>query len=508
MIFSLEALRARHGDSLLLHFGTPDKPDVVLIDGGPGGVYGDTLKPRLQAMLDGLRAMGRVGDEDALPLRLMMVSHIDDDHIGGLLGLTAELIDEKPTREPWVKPRSLWHNAFDDLAADSEGPREIDASPQPAKDATAVIASVGQGRRLRDDAESLDWSINEPFDGLVQAPEHGGQSVRLDTDTTLLVVSPRTDQIARLRKEWAEQLRKLKKKEASPAEVAEYLDESPYNLSSIVCLARQGERRMLLTGDARGGDGRRQAARGRPEAAAPRLDPQRRGRLLRADHGGPLCDLGERSGWQSRGSDTRADRSRPQEGEVHDPPDLRRGRRRAPRPSVRRPGQAGGEEPELHHALPPRRRPLDEDRSRRRAPGLRGREMAAIDDLQAQANALLGSAASPGVAVTQALVEDDPGEPFSPFVPAQAREAVEVADRLAEAADEVGGEAGVEAALELARELTKEHPPQLVQHALHLFIVHHPEGSRLSVPAIEPVSADDEAAVVTADLEETRREAA
>jgi len=252
MIFSLEALRARHGDSLLLHFGTPDKPDVVLIDGGPGGVYGDTLKPRLQAMLDGLRAMGRVGDEDALPLRLMMVSHIDDDHIGGLLGLTAELIDEKPTREPWVKPRSLWHNAFDDLAADSEGPREIDASPQPAKDATAVIASVGQGRRLRDDAESLDWSINEPFDGLVQAPEHGGQSVRLDTDTTLLVVSPRTDQIARLRKEWAEQLRKLKKKEASPAEVAEYLDESPYNLSSIVCLARQGERRMLLTGDARG----------------------------------------------------------------------------------------------------------------------------------------------------------------------------------------------------------------------------------------------------------------
>jgi hypothetical protein len=133
--------------------------------------------------------------------------------------------------------------------------------------------------------------------------------------------------------------------------------------------------------------------------------------------------------------------------------------------------------------------------------------MAAIDDLQAQANALLGSAASPGVAVTQALVEDDPGAPFSPFVPAQAREAVEVADRLAEAADEVGGEAGVEAALELARELTKEHPPQLVQHALHLFIVHHPEGSRLSVPAIEPVSAD-EAAVVTADLEETRREAA
>jgi beta-lactamase superfamily II metal-dependent hydrolase len=253
MIFSLEALRARHGDSLLLHFGTPEKPDAVLIDGGPGPVYGDALKPRLEAMLTALRGMGRVGDDDPLPLRLMMVSHIDDDHIGGLLGLTGELIDEKPNKEPWVKPKSLWHNAFDDLADDTEGAKEIDAPPQPAKDdATAVMASVGQGRKLRDDAKALDWNINDPFPGLVSAPEQGGQTVRLDTDTTLLVVSPRTDQIERLRKEWAEQIRKLKKKEVSPAEVAAYLDESPYNLSSIVCLARQGKRSMLLTGDARG----------------------------------------------------------------------------------------------------------------------------------------------------------------------------------------------------------------------------------------------------------------
>jgi beta-lactamase superfamily II metal-dependent hydrolase len=252
MIFSLEALRARHGDSLLLHFGTPAEPEAVLIDGGPGAVYGDALKPRLQAMRDGLRALGRLGEADALPLRLMMVSHIDDDHIGGLLGLTAELIDEKPARAPWVEPRSLWHNAFEDLADDREGPLEIDASPQSARSADAVMASVKQGRRLQADAEVLGWKINDPFEGLVRAPEHGGQTVRLDTDTTLLVISPRTDQIEGLRKEWAEQLRKLKRKEASPAKVAEYLDESPYNLSSIVCLVRQGKRRMLLTGDARG----------------------------------------------------------------------------------------------------------------------------------------------------------------------------------------------------------------------------------------------------------------
>ena len=35
----LETLRAKYGDSLLLHFGTEEEPRLVLIDGGPPGVY-------------------------------------------------------------------------------------------------------------------------------------------------------------------------------------------------------------------------------------------------------------------------------------------------------------------------------------------------------------------------------------------------------------------------------------------------------------------------------------
>src|ERR687897_133893 len=133
--------------------------------------------------------------------------------------------------------------------------------------------------------------------------------------------------------------------------------------------------------------------------------------------------------------------------------------------------------------------------------------MATIEELQSRADRLLGTAVSPGEAVTQALVEDDPGKPFSPFIPAQAAAAVELAEELAKAADERGGEEGIEAALARAQELAREHPPQLVQHALHLFVVHHPEGSRLSVPPIEPLP-DDEVTVVTTDAEETANERA
>jgi hypothetical protein len=47
MIFSLDVRRARKGDCLLLHFGSKTKPGLALIDGGPKGVYGPHLKPRL-----------------------------------------------------------------------------------------------------------------------------------------------------------------------------------------------------------------------------------------------------------------------------------------------------------------------------------------------------------------------------------------------------------------------------------------------------------------------------
>jgi hypothetical protein len=253
MIFSLEALRARHGDSLLLQFGTKEQPTAVLIDGGPGAAWGESVRPRLTAMRESLRTVGEIGDGDPLPLELIMVSHVDDDHIGGLLGLTDDLI--RPTGDVLVEPKGLWHNAFEDLTDDEDGPAEL-AAVAPGPEAAAVLASVNQGRRLKSDAEQLGWTINAGFGNakprLVQAPEQGGRSVDLDDTTSLFVIAPRADQIEGLRKEWAEQLRKQRKREAKPAELAAYLDESPYNLSSIVCLARQGKRSMLLTGDARG----------------------------------------------------------------------------------------------------------------------------------------------------------------------------------------------------------------------------------------------------------------
>src|SRR4029079_17837608 len=48
MIFSLDVRRDRTRDVLLLHYGTAEKPGLVMIDGGPRGVYAPHLRPRLE----------------------------------------------------------------------------------------------------------------------------------------------------------------------------------------------------------------------------------------------------------------------------------------------------------------------------------------------------------------------------------------------------------------------------------------------------------------------------
>ena len=143
MIFSLDVRRARKGDCLLLHFGTKADPGLVLIDGGPSGVYKPQLKPRL---LEIRKARG-LGKNEPLPVDLLMVSHVDDDHIQGILELTREL--REAVGVPPLRIARLWHNSFDDV---------IGKDPKVLTD--NVAAQFG--------AASLDGDL--PADASVDAP--------------------------------------------------------------------------------------------------------------------------------------------------------------------------------------------------------------------------------------------------------------------------------------------------------------------------------------------------
>ena len=267
MIFTLEALKAAYGDALLLHFGDPKAPGLAVIDGGPRGVYHDVLKPRL----NGLMANKRRLSDGQLPIRLLMVSHIDDDHVNGVLAMANELADTTGKRPYEVE--SLWHNSFDDLLGNKG--QELAASLEPfvknvlttgtlpvqatlkTSHAALVMASVKQGRDLRNAAKRLGWDVNKEFGGkLVRLPTAGVRTVPIADGMTLTPLGPRETNVEALHTQWDKELRQMGVA-IDATRAAEYADTSVFNLSSIIVLAEMPgkggtPRRMLLTGDARG----------------------------------------------------------------------------------------------------------------------------------------------------------------------------------------------------------------------------------------------------------------
>ncbi len=263
MIFSLDVRRARKGDCLIVHYGAKENPHLVLIDAGPAQVYGPHLKPRLAQVR---KARGLPADA-SLPIDLMMVSHIDDDHIKGLLELTKELVDAKDSMKPLpLKVASFWHNTFDDIIGKS--PKELKSavtahfgaaslSGEPDTegldpDAAKVLASVEQGMRLRDDARKLKLRINPEFGGkLVMAKAQGGV-VELGNGLKFTVIGPMRDELLALQKDHDAFLKKEEKEKKTAGALASFSDNSVPNLSSLVLLAEVGKKRILLTGDALG----------------------------------------------------------------------------------------------------------------------------------------------------------------------------------------------------------------------------------------------------------------
>jgi len=262
MFFTLDVRRARKGDCLILHYGSPEDPGLALIDGGPPSVYQPHLKPRL-AEIRKIRGL----DPDApLPVDMLMVSHIDDDHICGVLELTKELVEAKQSQEPLpLKIKGVWHNTFDDIIGNN--PKELMASVTSSfgaaslsgdvdveglnPDAAKVLASVDQGFRLRDDSKVLGLRINPQLKGQLVLAKAKAKKVDMGKGLSLTVVGPMNDEVKALQKAHDDFLKKKKTKKGE-ASLAAFTDTSVPNLSSLVVLAEVGKKRILFTGDARG----------------------------------------------------------------------------------------------------------------------------------------------------------------------------------------------------------------------------------------------------------------
>jgi beta-lactamase superfamily II metal-dependent hydrolase len=256
---TLEALNAKYGDSLLLRYEHAGKKRLWIIDGGPAGTWKNHLRPRLEAL------RGRAA---SLTVDLAMLSHVDDDHVNGILQMTGGIAEKRKGAATWLDIKKFWHNSFADLAG---GEAKLQAKQAQLAGAAApadagadlagvafggvsfdthregaVLASIGQGRRLRDYLTKLALDGNAPFGGTLTSAS-GKKPV---DGVAVTVVGPIASRLAVFRHKWAEA--------ATPAALASLfrddLDESPTNLASIVLLLELQGKNILLTGDARGDD--------------------------------------------------------------------------------------------------------------------------------------------------------------------------------------------------------------------------------------------------------------
>ena len=279
MLFTLEAVFAKNGDALILHYGTADDPHWILVDGGPATVWSQYLRPRL----DEIRDEAGIGEEGALPLDLVVVSHSDGDHITGILDLYDVELEAADRKQPLpYAVRTLWHNSFDDIMGpDAAEVADVLKGTQPAPPDAAVVASAGQGLALRQAHHRLaTGGFGSQDDDLVVAGDVAGT---LSHGLTMRVLCPSRGRIEALRVAWQRELDALRMKQKTAAEVAAIEDCSPSNVGSIVILAEMSGRRMVLTGDARGDD----ILEGL-EAVLPRTDGQTRFQvdLLKLPHHG------------------------------------------------------------------------------------------------------------------------------------------------------------------------------------------------------------------------------
>jgi hypothetical protein len=289
----LTVFQSDKGDCLLLESADAKR---ILVDGGVATSYREHVADTLGALRD-------AGEE----LDLVYVSHIDEDHIEGILALMEDEVawrvhdfqvaGDNPGRQPPKvrRPpvvREVWHNGFSDLLGRNTKPiAELLAQTAAvldlgAEDGDRALAtrhrdlgsSVGQGVTLskRLGPRQLNIPLNQAFGGKLAFVRDDGPTTITRGSLTITVIGPFEVDLAILREKWNAWLRANKTqlagirarmradidrlgtaavtqfRAASELQAAELGDRSEVtapNLASLMLLVEENGKTVLLTGD-------------------------------------------------------------------------------------------------------------------------------------------------------------------------------------------------------------------------------------------------------------------
>ena len=283
------------GDCLMLESGGKR----MLIDGGMRDSYTRHAAPTLSKL-----------EENDEKIDLVYVSHIDRDHVFGLLQMMEDLVawrvydfhqEAEGGNRNWPKPKvkrppeigGIWHNTFHSLVGRNVGPigDMLAASARTLAGfadaelnelfgkygnfASSMADAVELSRRVG--PEQLGIPVNSEFGGKLVLRRDGQPPVQLG-NLKLHVIGPAKSDLRKLRKKWntwlksesgERQIRRIDRKHRRDEEVLNLVNVEDLlvsrrsragelgkrskvtlpNLASLMLLAEEGGKSILLTGD-------------------------------------------------------------------------------------------------------------------------------------------------------------------------------------------------------------------------------------------------------------------
>ncbi len=250
-MLKITSLPAKEGDAIWIRWGEDsDSLKNIVIDMGTEAI-GKDFRRRLEAL-----------PEDQRKLELLIVSHVDRDHIGGVLTCLAEAAPL-----PGLDINEVWFNGYKHLSGG-----QISAIPSGLE-----AQGAAQGERLTKWLRKQHW--NRAFDGgPVERKPDEITTVKIDDDLSLTILGPTRERLEAFIDTWEEEVEKAIEKgsldaaDVSPglesmgskyppdlefeedleklAESKKGKDSSHANGSSIAVLLEYKERKILLSGDA------------------------------------------------------------------------------------------------------------------------------------------------------------------------------------------------------------------------------------------------------------------
>lgn len=196
-LFELTVYPAHNGDAFLLRLNKTN----ILIDGG----YVDTFNRFIKKDLEEIAAQGE-------SLSYVIVTHIDQDHISGIIKLFESLSENK-----WIEINNIWHNSYRHISG-----KKRNNSDQKDHSVSELI----QGSYLKEvneDEKEISGKQGSTLASLLLQGEYRWNAecneqaisienlrqVVIDQETTIILLSPNNEKLEKLEKFWRKELRKF-----------------------------------------------------------------------------------------------------------------------------------------------------------------------------------------------------------------------------------------------------------------------------------------------------------